>query len=123
MVELYLFMPVNSGVQNQPSHMSYNLYMKFNWQLEVNFMYSTGLDLYNAHIYKDVIFPNILYKHTAVETWVSPSSGPNLANPKSDNLAFHCSSRRMLEDLKSLKMIYRNNGEIHHRSFPMIMTY
>ena len=50
-----------------------------------------------------------LYDHTAVETWVNPSEGPNLANPKSDSFAFHCSSRRILEDLKSLKMIYNIN--------------
>lgn len=52
-----------------------------------------------------------LQEHTAVETWVRPSGGPNLANPKSDNFAFHCSSKRMFEDLKSLKMIYNIKKE------------
>ena len=47
----------------------------------------------------------VLFEHTAVETWVNPSGGPNLASPKSDSFAFHCSSRRMFEDLKSRKII------------------
>lgn len=56
-----------------------------------------------------------LWEHTAVDTWVRPSGGPNLASPKSDNFAFHCSSKRMFEDLKSLKMIYNMEKKIKNR--------
>lgn len=59
---------------------------------------------------------NKLREYTAVETWVRPSGGPNLANPKSDNFAFHCSSKRMFEDLKSLKIIYNIKEERHQDS-------
>lgn len=53
-----------------------------------------------------------IYKHTAVETWLNPSVGPSLANPKSDNLAFHCSSKSMFEDLKSLKIICATDNNL-----------
>ena len=45
---------------------------------------------------------------TALEMWVDPWESPSLANPKFDSLAFHCSSKRMFEDLKS-KIIYDNH--------------
>ena len=61
--------------------------------------------------------------HTAVETWDSPSVGPNLANPKSDSLAFHCSSRRMFEDLKSLKMIYNTYQPQKYQSYARQQTH
>lgn len=43
--------------------------------------------------------------HTAVETWLDSSDGPSLANPKSDNFAFQCSSRRMLDVFMSRNII------------------
>ncbi|KAJ0877121.1 hypothetical protein HanPSC8_Chr11g0496481 [Helianthus annuus] len=46
--------------------------------------------------------------HTRVVTWVWPSKGPNRAKPKSESLTFQSSSIRMLDGLKSRKIICKH---------------